>query len=109
MPSIIYLSSARRDLAQIAESIEDTSQSRDTAVAFIKKLMAHCERFAKLPGLFGQARPELRPEYRSVTFGNYVIFFRYIGGESSRENVEIFHVVHGARDLEAFISRTYGA
>jgi toxin ParE1/3/4 len=106
VPRLTYLTSARRDLAGIAGNIEDASQDRHVAEAFIDKLTDYCEHLARLPGLLGQARRELRPEYRSVTFGNYVIFFRYTGGESSREIMEIIHVLHGARDLNAFFDRT---
>lgn len=106
MPRLTYLTSARRDLAKIARDLEKASQSRRVAEAFIERLTEYCEHLARLPGLLGQVRHELRSEYRSVTFGSYVIFFRYTGGESSREIIEIIHVVHGARDLKAYFGRT---
>jgi len=62
---------------------------------------------ARLPGLLGRARPELRPEYRSATFASYVIFLRYVDGSEPRETMEIIHFLHGARDIEAFFRRTY--
>jgi toxin ParE1/3/4 len=109
VPRLTYLTSARRDLAKIAGDIEDASQNRSVAETFIGKMIDYCEHLARLPGLLGQARHELRPEYRSVTFGSYVIFFRYTGGESSCEIIEIIHVVHGARDSKAFFGGTGGA
>jgi toxin ParE1/3/4 len=43
----------------------------------------------------GQLRPELRPNLRSFSHGNYVVFY-YSADDSS----EIVGVVHGARDIE---------
>ena len=108
MPRLVYLTSALRDLAKIAGDIEDASQSRDVALNFIEKLTDHCERIAGLPGLLGRSRRELRAGYRSLTFGSYVIFFRYVDGETPREIMELIHVVYGARDMEAFFLRSYG-
>ena len=108
MPRIVYLTSALRDLAKIASDIEDASQSRTVALTFVDKLTDYCDHFAELPGLLGRSRHELRPEYRSVTFGSYVIFFRYVDADTPRETMEIIHVVYGARDMEAFFHRTYG-
>lgn len=44
----------------------------------------------------GQARPDLRAELRSISHGNYVVFFypRSFG-------IEVTTVIHGARDIEA--------
>ena len=108
MPRLVYLTSALRELAKIASDIEDASQSRDVGTAFIDKLTDYCEHLAQLPGLLGRARHELRSEYRSTTFGSYVIFFRYVDGSAPREVIEIIHILYGARDIEAFFRRSYG-
>ena len=108
MPRLVYLTSALRELAKIASDIEDASQSRDVAMTFTDKLTDYCEHLAQLPGLLGRARHELRSEYRSTTFGNYVIFFRYVDASTPREIMEIIHILYGARDIEAFFHRTYG-
>ncbi len=42
-----------------------------------------------------------------MTFGSYVIFFRYVDGASPRELLEIIHVLYGGRDIEAFFQGTY--
>jgi len=44
----------------------------------------------------GQARPELRPNLRSISHGNYVVFFY-----SMNDGAKIAAVVHGARDIDA--------
>lgn len=51
----------------------------------------------------GRPRPELRAAYRSVTFGNYVIFFTYESeGTGPRDVLKIVHILWGARDLAAY-------
>jgi toxin ParE1/3/4 len=107
MPRLVYLTSATRELAKLASDLEDAGQSRGAALAFIDKLTDYCEHLARLPGLLGRARPELRPEYRSATFASYVIFFRYVDGSAPRQFMEIIHFLHGARDIEAFFLRGY--
>ena len=101
------MTSATRELAKLASDLEDAGQSRGAALAFIDKLTDYCEHLARLPGLLGRARPELRPEYRSATFASYVIFFRYVDGSAPRQFMEIIHFLHGARDIEAFFLRGY--
>lgn len=108
MPGLVYLTGALRDLDKITHDIEPASRSAETALKFIDRLTSYCEHFANLPGLLGKARHELRSEYRSITFGSYVIFFRYVDGVTPRETIEIIHVLYGGRDMEAFFRRTYG-
>jgi len=49
------------------------------------------------PFTMGRSRPELRPDMRSVAFGNYVIFFRYL-----RNTLEVVNILEGHRDFGAF-------
>ena len=103
VPRLVFLDSAKRDLADIAARIERESMSRATAETFIDKLTAYCQRLASLSSLMGRARPELRTAYRSVTFGNYVIFLTYESEDSGpRDVLKIVHVLWGARDLDAY-------
>jgi toxin ParE1/3/4 len=44
----------------------------------------------------GPARPDLHPDLRSWTVGNYLLFYRI-----DPDAVTIVRVVHGARDLPA--------
>jgi toxin ParE1/3/4 len=102
---LVFVSSARRDLADIAAYIEARSGNRAAADAFIDKLTDYCAHLATLPGLMGRPRVELRPEFRSVTFGSYVIFLRYdTEGTSPNEILQIVHVLHGARDMDAYFA-----
>ena len=102
MPRLAYLAAARRDIAEIAARIEHESASRAIAETFVEKLTGYCERLAELPGLLGRARPEFGRDYRSITFGSYVIFMRYADEDGPRSHLYVVHVVHGARDLDAY-------
>ena len=104
MPRLVYLAAARRNIADIAAFIARESANRTVADTFIEKLTAYCERIAAMPGLLGRARPEFGRDYRSLTFGSYVIFLRYADEDGPRSHLYIVHVVHGARDLDAYFS-----
>jgi toxin ParE1/3/4 len=43
----------------------------------------------------GQQRPDLKPDLRSISHGNYVVLFYPAKG-----GAEIVGVVHGARDID---------
>ena len=102
MPRLVYRAAARRDIAQIAAYIEQKSQSRAAADEFVESITAHCEHLATLSSMIGRPRSDLRPGYRSVTFGNYVIFLRYGNDDGPRSHLYIIHILHGARDLDAY-------
>ena len=93
MRRLTFTNAAQRDLGAIAVYVAE--QSRDVASAenLIDKLMARCERLARLPGLLGSARPELRQDLRSVPESGFIIFFRY-----RDDDVEIVNILHGSRD-----------
>ncbi len=48
----------------------------------------------------GRPRSELLPELRSVAFRDYVIFFRYQGGD-----FQIVSIMEGHRDIEQHFQR----
>ena len=102
MPRLVYRAAAQRDIAELAAYIEQESQSRSIADAFIDKITDYCEHLATLSTMVGRPRPELRPQYRSVTFGNYVVFLRYRDEAGPRSHLYILHILHGARDLDAY-------
>lgn len=103
VPRLVFLDSAKLDLSDIAERIERESANREVAEAFVDKLIAHCSRLASLPHYMGRARHDLGTPYRSITFGNYVIFLLYENeGKGPLDVVKVVHVLWGARDLEAF-------
>ncbi len=85
---------ARRDLLQIWNYIADDND--DAADRFISRLTTHFRKLGRNPYL-GRSREELRRGYRSFPVGQYVIFYRL-----SEQRIEIMHVLHGKRDLDAF-------
>ncbi len=108
MPHLVYRARARRELAGIAAYIMKESGDRRVAESFVAKLTEHCERLANLPGLLGRARPEFGRNYRSVSFGGYLIVFRYGDDDGPRSHLYIVHVVSGRRDLEPYIRSPEG-
>jgi toxin ParE1/3/4 len=104
VPRLVYRKKVRRDLADIAAFIERESGNRAVADAFVNKLFRFREHLSQLPGLLGRPRPEYGRDYRSVTFGSYVIFIRYVDKGSERSHLYILHVLHGSRDMDAYFS-----
>ena len=83
---------ATADISAICANI-----SRDNSRAsekFAVRLKQKFEALARNPNI-GRARPELRAEWRSFPFGNYLIPYRAIP-----DGAEIVRVIHGARDLD---------
>ena len=68
---------------------------RDLSFPSIKK----CGLLAENPKL-GAARPDIAPEVRYLTVGNYLILYRELSN-----SVEIVRVLHGARNLEAIFHK----
>jgi toxin ParE1/3/4 len=60
---------------------------------FVDALTKTFARLAQHP-MLGRARPEIGPNLRSLPHRQYVIFYRPTPG-----GVEIFRVLHGARDI----------
>lgn len=99
MRRLVYLAAAERDLLAILEYVTRASGSVAIGVSLTARLQARCARLAALPGVLGRARPELRPDIRSATLGNYVIFFRY-----RDDLLEVVNVLERHRDIDAFFA-----
>lgn len=84
---------AKTDIVEIREYIaRDNTRAADQLVGELFDLFLSLGRNPKI----GQLRPELRPDLRSISHGNYVTFYY-----ASRDCAEIVCVVHGARDVES--------
>ncbi len=94
MRRLVFLASARRDLADILEYVTRESGSLAVGRGFAGRLRRQCEKLASLPGTLGRARPELSAGIRSSSFKGYLIFFRY-----AEDSLEIVNVIEGHRDL----------
>ncbi len=92
MTRITYTEDAAQDLEEIYWHI-----AKDNPVAAERhreKLKQLCEGLLNQPRM-GQKRDEIRPKYRSVTEGDYVIFYRIVDDAT----LVIMRVAHGKRDL----------
>ncbi len=83
---------AENDVAEIYSYI-----SRDNASAaerLVSDLFDLFQSLGRNPEI-GQKRPDLRPDLRSISHGNYVVFYF-----ATKSAAEIVAVIHGARDIE---------
>jgi toxin ParE1/3/4 len=76
------------------------SGSRPLAERFANRIRRKCREIARASILLGRPRPELHPDLRGLTFGNYLILFRHLG-----HTVEIVNVIEGHRDIEAIFRK----
>jgi plasmid stabilization system protein ParE len=64
------------------------------------KLIAKCRHLARLPVRMGRPRPELLLDLRSTPYGNYMIFFRYVG-----DTFEVVNILEGHLDIDAHFEK----
>lgn len=90
MSEVIHSPRSRLDLLEIAGEI-----ARDNPEAADRLLLRIEDRLRLLADnpMMGEARPDIQESLRSVSVGNYVIYF------APRNNgIELVRVIHGARD-----------
>ncbi|MFO0137146.1 MAG: type II toxin-antitoxin system RelE/ParE family toxin [Cyanobacteriota bacterium] len=97
MPVIVLQPRAKADISEIWEFIAEDSD--DQADAFIDLIDQKFQLLAQKSGL-GRRRKELAEGLRSFPVGRYVIFYLPIPG-----GVQIVRVLHGARDIEAALTK----
>jgi toxin ParE1/3/4 len=89
---IRFTKSAKKDLGEIYEYIAQDN------IAAADKLKARLQQrwcgLVDMPRI-GSDRKKLKPNLRSVTEGNYVIFYRVLV-----EEIQIVRVLHSSRDAE---------
>lgn len=95
MRKLYYLDQAKNDLVHIKQYIATESGSQKVALEYTHKIRQQCRKLAELPGEMSRPRPELREDLHSFPYGNYVIFFRYVGN-----HLEIVTIIEGHRDIE---------
>jgi toxin ParE1/3/4 len=100
MPKFILSEFVEPELEAIWEYI--AIDNLDAADRFVEATYSTIQELAQMPGMgrkrtFSQTRLlELR-SFRVTDFENYLIFYGPIP-----DGIEVFHVLHGARDLESF-------
>lgn len=88
---ILWLPSAEADLTSIYRFI--AADHQPAAEALLDRLWEAAESLRDYPQL-GPARPEIAPDARSLTIGNYLILYRI-----KDEAIEIVRILHGAQRL----------
>ncbi|MGF1676184.1 MAG: type II toxin-antitoxin system RelE/ParE family toxin [Rivularia sp. (in: cyanobacteria)] len=88
---------AIKDIEEIADYIAKQSGLRESEL-FLSKLDAKFFKIAQFPNL-GRQRDEILPGIRSLSVDSYLILYMPIG-----QDVEIFRVISGYRDLTALFS-----
>jgi toxin ParE1/3/4 len=89
---LIFSPKAIAELREIGEYI--ARDNLRAAISVIDKLKKRCQNAVDSPSA-GRKRDELQPGLRSLTEGDYVIFYRFLG-----KDIEIAKVVHGKRNIE---------
>src|SRR5579864_2104802 len=87
----------KAEVDEIWSYIAVESGSVDIADRVVDAITETFLQISRHPNL-GRRRDDLRKGLRSVPSGSYVVFYRVEGN-----NVRIFHVVHGRRDIKAVI------
>ena len=91
MAEVIRSLPANADLMEIWVYL--AGRSTETANSTIQAIGRKCQDCAEMPGI-GQRRDDLSPGLRSISHGNYLIFYRLVDN-----GIEIVRVLHGSRDL----------
>ena len=97
MAVIVLQPRAKADLSDIWQFIAEDSD--DQADAFIDLIDQKFQLLAQQSGL-GRRREELAEGLRSFPVGRYVIFYLPVPG-----GVQIVRLLHGARDIEAAVTK----
>jgi toxin ParE1/3/4 len=100
MPRFILSEFVEPELSAIWDYI--AIDNLDAADRFLEAAYGTFQELARMPGMgrtrsFPQARLHNLRSFRVRGFENYLIFYSPI-----QDGVEVFHVVHGARELEMF-------
>jgi toxin ParE1/3/4 len=88
---VLWTRQAEIDLIEIWVYIAE--DNRAAAGRTIRAIKSKCDRLMNFP-LAGTKRPEILPGIRSLSVGNYVVFY-----QPGEDVVYIVRVVHGSRDV----------
>jgi toxin ParE1/3/4 len=87
---------ARRDLESIGDWIANDSPLR--ALTFVEELESACAEILLFPEKYPIAIRYEKIALRRKVHGNYLIFYRVV-----TDQVQIIHILHGARDYEGLL------
>lgn len=92
--AINFAPNAERNLEDIEEYIRENGDPK-AAEGVIDEILNVCSALQTMPRI-GKTRDELAPGVRSITSGNYVIYYRV-----NEQRIDILRVWHGHRDATA--------
>jgi toxin ParE1/3/4 len=100
MPGFILSEFVELELCAIWDYI--AIDNLDAADRFLEAAYGAFQELARMPGMgrtrnFPQARLNKLRSFRIKDFENYLIFYSPI-----QDGIEVFHVLHGTRDLEHY-------
>lgn len=93
---VTLTSAAEVDLEAIGDWIAQDNPSR--ALTLIAELRDACATLGRLPEGYSLVPRYERSGIRRRVYGNYLIFYRV-----DKEQVQVLHILHGARDYEAIL------
>ena len=93
---VVITAAAKADLLAIRRYIEADNPTR--AVSFVEELLDRCLALADTPRAYPLVPRYERFGIRRCVHGNYLIFYRL-----QPEQIEVIHVLQGARDIEAML------
>jgi plasmid stabilization system protein ParE len=96
--NVLVMPAAEADLLAIGMWIAEDNPVR--AETFLRELREACRSIGDTPRAYPVLGRYRRVTVRRRTYRDYLIFYR-IG----KEQVEVVHVLHGARDYEAILSQ----
>ena len=95
---LAFTRQAEADLEGIGDRIARDNPSR--AASFVQELVHACGDLCDAPKAYPVVSRFKRMGIRKRPFGDYLIFYRI-----ADDTIEISHIIHGARDYEAILSR----
>lgn len=99
MRSLYFTQQALDDLQAIFDYLYDEMSDLERARAIVARIETQCHKIASLRTTLGRPRNDLMAGLRSVPFQSWIIFFRYLP-----DSIEIAHVFHSARDIDALFN-----
>ena len=93
---VVITAAAKADLLAIRRYIAHDNPTR--AVSFTEELLDRCQALAATPRAYPLVPRYERFGIRRCVHGDYLIFYR-VGSEQ----IEVIHILQGARDIEALL------
>jgi toxin ParE1/3/4 len=93
---VVITAAAKADLLAIRRYIEADNPSR--ALSFVEELLDRCLALADTPRAYPLVPRYERFGIRRCVHGDHLIFYRL-----QPEQIEVIHILQGARDIEALL------